>query len=173
MNASDLDEVAPVIGYRATRILAAWFPGRKVHVPVRYAVGHPLELLLGRQAFEALIREFPGEKIRVPTREADDLCRRDRQIAEWLALQWTADRIAGELGLRVRRVEQIRARLVREGWLQYAQGFDTAKAHARRGVGPAPQILGTGEGSERSPGVSSGLGGLHQLRSSRGRPAAG
>ncbi len=153
VNASDLDDLCPVIGYRATRIIAAWFAGKKLHVPSRANVGHPLDRLLGSSAFAALVREYGAQGFHVPTTAEDDRYRRDRQIAERFAAGATADTVADELGLTVRRVEQIRVDLVADGWLQYAQGFDTAKARSRRGLNEPPAVLnlGTGEGSDGPP----------------------
>ena len=147
MKASDLDDLAPVIGYRATRIIAAWFAGRRLWVPSRAAPGHPLAALMGLPALTAMVREFPGERLWVPTVHEDRRHHRDRAIAEQFASGWTADRVAGEHGVTVRRAEQIRCELVESGLLNYAQGFDTAMAQGkRRGTATAaPEILGTGE----------------------------
>lgn len=154
MNTSDLDDLAPVIGYRATRMLAAWFAGRWVYVPAHASIGHPLETLIGHSAFAALVREFAATHFWVPTTHDEDRFRRERQIAEWFSLNWTADRVAGELGISQRRVEQIRVDLVERGLLQYAQGFGTAMAAGRgraRRETAAPEILGTGEVSGEPP----------------------
>lgn len=145
MNTSELDDLAPVIGYRASRIIAAWFAGRKLHVPTQARVGHPLETLMGRSAFVALVNEFGASSVCVPTTDEDDRYRRNRLIAERFAAGATGADVAAELGLTIRRVEQIRVDLVALGWLLYAQGFDTAKAQARRAAGSgAPEVLFSG-----------------------------
>jgi hypothetical protein len=152
MKASDLDDIAPVVGYRAARILAAWFAGRRLHVPTRPGDGHPLVSLIGASAFAALVREFSGERFSIPSNRDDDSYRRDRSIAERFAAGADTARVADETGLTVRRVEQIRVALVAEGWLRYAQGFDTAKVQGRRASGTAtPEFLGTGEVFDEPP----------------------
>lgn len=153
MNTSDLDDIAPVIGYRATRIVVAWFAGRQVWVPREARDDHPLRLLLGPSAFMALVREFGGRKIAVPSTSDEALYVRNRQIAEYLAAGWQCERIGRALGITARRVEQIRAELVRNGWLTYAQGFHPETPNyppgRRRIVGP--KILGTSEVFGESP----------------------
>lgn len=159
MNASDLDELAPVIGYRATRIVAAWFAGRDLHTPRDFSFDHPLCRLLGESAFRALVKEYPSERFRIPSNEDDDRCRRDRRIAESFVAGRTGGEIAVDLGLTVRRVEQIRVELVENGIIEYSQGFDSAM-QASRGRGsreiepptlPADRFLGTGGVSGDSP----------------------
>lgn len=143
VNAYSLDDLAPVIGYRAVRIVAAWFAGRRLHVPVSANPAHPLAKLIGRPAFDALVREFPGDRFSVPTNREDENYRRDRQIAEWLAAGRPLPEIAECLCLTVRRVEQIRVELVDLGWLEYAAGFSTAMAHrrARRASIELPRLV--------------------------------
>lgn len=126
--ASDLDDLAPVIGYRATRIIATWFAGRDLHAPVRCSVNHPLERLVGRSAFEALVREFPGERFTIPTHAKDDACRRERRVAEAFAAGKSCAEIAEQEGVTKRCIELLRADLAESGLLVYAQGFDTAMA---------------------------------------------
>ena len=157
MNTSDLDDLAPVIGYRATRVIAAWFAGRDLHTPARSWPGHPLAKLIGQPAFDALVREYPSERFRIPTNEDDDRCRRDRVVAERLVAGRSCVEIADELGLTVRRVEQLRFELVDQGVLEYAQGFDSAMQAGRgnrlsRNVAP-PRFanFGTGEVSGEPP----------------------
>lgn len=153
MQASCLDDVTPVIGYRATRMLAAWFAGQRLSVPVRYVEGHPLAKLIGAAALRALVREFPGERLCIPSERADGAMFTMRRVAERLAWGWSPERIAEDLGLSSRRVTQLRVELVELGWLEYAQGFQAAKAQARRDAGAAtpPKILGTSEGFDDSP----------------------
>ena len=147
MNTSDLDDLAPVIGYRATRIVAAWFAGRRLHVPVRPTLGHPLSRLLGVSAFEALVREFAADRLTIPTIEQDEIHQRNRVIAEQLAAGQSAAEVAETTGLTVRRVEQIRVDLVETGILEFAQGFGSAMARTRgrRSSGSGEEKPGSGE----------------------------
>ncbi len=156
VNTSDLEDLAPVIGYRATRILQTWYCGTYLHVPARSNEAHPLVELLGQSAFNALVREYPGERFTIPTHDDDDRYRRDRRIANLLAAGKTPSDVAAELTLTVRRVEQIRESLVESGWLRYAQGYDTAKAEGRRRrpLSQLPEVilnLGTGDTPGASP----------------------
>lgn len=160
MNASCLEDLGPVIGYRATRILATFYAGHKLHVPARPDVGHPLETLLGRSAFVALVREFSTECLCIPSEQADNVLRNMRKVAQRFAWKWSSERIADDLGLSVRRVNQMRVELIALRWIEYEQGFDTSKAQSRRqGVDVTPpRILGTSEvfGDSPPPGEMAG-----------------
>ena len=46
MRQSSLEEVCDAIGYRATRVIAAWFAGRRFYVPLNRRQDHPLVQLL-------------------------------------------------------------------------------------------------------------------------------
>ncbi len=157
MNTSDLDDIAPVIGYRATRIIAVWFGGSHLWVPTKATPGHRLGVLLGMPALRALVRAFGGKRLRVPTGSDERRYARNRQIALLIARGMPLTRIATRMGMTLRRVEQIRAELVREGWLQYAQGFapGTDYPRGRRHLS-RPEILGTGENPAEPPGGTSG-----------------
>jgi hypothetical protein len=120
MQASNLDDVAGVIGYTATRILSAWYAGRSLYVPGRARDDHPLARLIGPAALRALVREFASIQVAIPPEAEDDRFRRDRRIAAALVAGQTAKQIADNESLTVRRVEQIRAELVSSGWLEYA-----------------------------------------------------
>lgn len=155
MNASDLDDLSPTIGYRATRILQGWFAGSRLHVPSRASPGHFLGRLIGRPAFEKLCDEFGGDRVYIPTHQQDDTHRRYRRIADLFAMGTTAHHVAAAVGLDVRRVRQIRAELAEIGVLEYAGGFDTAMAvQRRRRVGELPklaEIFKSGEVSAEPP----------------------
>lgn len=148
MKNSDLDRLAHVVGYSATRVLAVWFPGRVLYVPVNADPGHPIARLISLPRLQALVREYPGERFSMPTEGSDGEPARARRIAAAFAAGIGAREIAATLGLSVRRVEQIRVDLVGLGWLTFAQGLDTAMA--RRNSAP-PEILGTGEVFDKPP----------------------
>ena len=54
MRVSTLDDLCAVIGYTATRIIAAWYPGRQLYVPMRADPAPPLARLIGFPALRAL-----------------------------------------------------------------------------------------------------------------------
>lgn len=154
MDALDLDDLCSVVGYTATRAVAAWFGGRYLHVPVDYREDHPLRLLIGEAATKALIRNFTGERLRIPHPSEEGRYRRERAIAEMLALGASPEAIAGCFDLSSRRVEQLRVELGDRGWLTYAEGQRRPRG---RLPGPAgrlttPEIfLGPGEVSQETP----------------------
>lgn len=120
VQASNLDDLAPVVGYTAARILAAWYAGRSLYVPALAREDHPLALLIGLPALRALCREYSGLQISIPSELEDDRFRRDRRIALLLLAGQTCAEVAEEMGLTRRRVEQIRADLIERRWLEYA-----------------------------------------------------
>ena len=121
MRQSSLEEVCDAIGYRATRVIAAWFAGRRFYVPLNSRQDHPLVQLLGLESFLELVEAYGGDWIEVPTSLEDQTFRRNREIAEQLAFGMTPGEIAERHGLTRRRVEQIRRELVADRWLEYAQ----------------------------------------------------
>lgn len=158
MENSILDDLSAVVGYTATRKLAAWFGGRRLYVPQRASESHPLATLIGMPAFRALVREFAGDDdVFIPSSLEDERYLRDREIAERLAAGESAREIAARLSLTDRRIEQIRLDLAQRGWLLYAEGYKRAMRRSgparRRGDEPeAPALfLGTGEVSAESP----------------------
>lgn len=120
MDESNLEDIARVVGYTATRQLAAWYSGRSIYVPRSARYDHPLARLIGMAALRALVDEFACLQLTIPTEAEDDRWRRDRRVATMLVAGQTPQAIAREIGLTTRRVEQIRADLVDRGLLQYA-----------------------------------------------------
>lgn len=130
MQPSALDDIAPVIGYTATRRLVAWFPGRELHIPAKVDDAHPLVLVIGLPAFSRLVREFPGTRLYVPTEEHERRVFRERQIAELVASGVLAtSQIASVLGLTERRVQQILRSLRSTGLLKFAEGYKPLRVH--------------------------------------------
>jgi hypothetical protein len=144
VNISDLDDIARAAGYRAARVIALHYAGRRVHVPVAVRPDHPLSTLIGRDALVGMVREFGGCRLLIPHQAEEERYTRDWQIATLLASGSTCDQIAAVTGLAQRRVEQIRVRLARDGWLSF-EGAPPGRGAGRR-VGLRPEILGTGEG---------------------------
>lgn len=144
-----MDDIAAVIGHTATCILKVWFPGERVWVPRKVPEGepHPIAKLIGRSAFAALMREFPGEYLCIPTERATQAMFVMRRVAERGSWGWSSERISRDLGISVRRVNQLRVQIARLGWDDYASGYR---------VSTSPENSGTGEGSGGSPGAAPG-----------------
>lgn len=111
-----IEDVGGEIGYTATTTLVTWFGGSGLYVPTIVDETHLLARLIGLPAFRRLVAAFPSESIRIPkpVNQADD---RARRVARMLIAGRTEREIAEEIGISVRRVEQIRKRLVDEGIL--------------------------------------------------------
>lgn len=120
LNSLDLDDVCAVVGYTATRILAAWFGGQRLWLPKQYRTDHPLNLLLGQSATRKLIEAFPGERLAVPSASDDARYRRDRLVAEMLSQGASPSAVAQIVDSTPRAVETLRVELVERGWLIYA-----------------------------------------------------
>jgi hypothetical protein len=150
VNLSDLDDIARAVGYRAARVIALHYAGRRLHVPATARPDHPLSVLIGRDAFVLLVREFAACRLLVPCDTEEQRFTRDWRIAALLADGRSAEQIAAALGMSSRRVEQIRVRLARDGWLTF-EGAPPGRGRGRR-VAVRPEILGTGEVSDGPPG---------------------
>lgn len=131
MRVTTLDDLSAVIGYTATRIVAAWFPGRQLYVPARAYPEHPLALLIGFPALRALVEEYAVETFWIPWQEEDDRFRRDRRIAEMLVAGSTPGEIGEAVGLSARRVEQIRRDLMQRRWLEWAEAAGPGRRQRR------------------------------------------
>lgn len=122
MRPSDLEDLASVIGYTATRILEAWFSGRLLYIPLKPDDGHPFARLIGGPALRALSSTYGGERLRIPDAREGLAYARDRQIAERLANGRSPAEIALEMNLTERRVQQIRRDLEERHWIDFARG---------------------------------------------------
>ena len=142
MNPSSLEDVCDAVGYRATRVIATWFAGRRFYVPLKAHSNHPLVQLLGAESFAELVEAYGGDWIEVPTPLEDQIFRRNREIAEQLAFGLTCGEIAERHGLTRRRVEQIRRDLVACRWLEYAQRRSPAADRAESASAPAASPAG-------------------------------
>lgn len=120
--ATVLDDICTSVGYTATCVLSAWFGGRKLYVPGAARPDHPLVDLIGLPALRALVRDWSGQELKVPTHRTAARFERDRRACELFAEGWTAERVAIDLGIGVRRAEQLRRELEASGWLAYATG---------------------------------------------------
>lgn len=151
MRVTTLDDLCAVVGYTATRIIAAWFPGRQLYVPQRAYPGHPLALLIGYSALQALVAEYAVEKFDIPHPDYDDRFRRDRRVAEMLVAGLTAGEIADQLGTSTRFVERRRADLVERGWLEWAAAAGPGRRR-HRGVENRLLLVEVGTDAGPSPG---------------------
>lgn len=120
LDSLDLDDVCAVIGYTATRILAAWFGGQRLWLPREHRTDHPLNLLIGQSATKKLVEAFPGERLALPSASDDARYKRDRLVAEMLSLGASPGAIAQCVDLTPRAVEALRVDLTERGWLIYA-----------------------------------------------------
>lgn len=121
-HATILDDVAATVGYTAACVLCAWYGGRKLYVPGEARPDHPLVSLIGASALRALVQEFGGADLKIPSHRTVVRMYRDRQACELFAEGWTPERVANDLGIGVRRAEQLRRELEANGWLAYATG---------------------------------------------------
>jgi hypothetical protein len=123
MQTSNLDDVCAVVGYRATRILAAWFAGRNLFVPERTTETHPLGRLVGDSAFRALVASFGGQWVWVPSPSEDRRYFVERVMAEQMSEGMCDAEIAEFHLLSLKRVQQLRVELDESGWIDYAAGI--------------------------------------------------
>lgn len=126
-----LEDLCSIIGYAATRTAAVWFAGKRLYVPRQPSADHPLRRLLGDRPFEALVAAAADTWFEIPTGARDAHAVRDRLIAERLAAGATPRQVGDEVGLKQRRMEIIRQRLVESGWLAYAEGRTFQKISER------------------------------------------
>lgn len=139
-----LEDLCATVGYRATRVLLAWFAGRDLYVPSRVDLDHPLRWLLGLDVFARLVEAWAGCKLDLPHDREDERYVRDRTIAERFASGATVEAVSAEFGLTKRRVQVVRAELVDRGWIAYAEGRASSRC------GPRPKATIPGEILERT-----------------------
>jgi hypothetical protein len=132
---SNLDDVCAIVGYTATRKLAAWFHGRNLYVPSNPRPDHPVERLIGESAFRQLVKEFGGKQIWVPTPAEDHRYFVERVMSEQMAQGMTDEQLVEAHGLTPERVRQLRAELVDKGWVRYAGTISPPKPMAGRNAG--------------------------------------
>lgn len=145
LNSLDLDDACAVIGYTATRIIAAWFGGQDLWLPKQYRTDHPLNLLIGQAAAKALVAAFPGERLAVPSASDDARYRRDRLVAELLALGASPGAVAQAVDLSPRAVEGLRVELQERGWLIYVSPRRRPRGRPSEGNGYADPMLALGD----------------------------
>ena len=129
---SNLDDLCSVIGYTATRKIAAWFCGRNLYVPVRTADDHSLLRLLGDSAFRALVSNFGGTHVWVPSAAEDRRYFLERVMAEQIGQGLNDLELADLHSMTVKRVQQLRVELTASGWVEHAQSIPALKPLAGR-----------------------------------------
>ena len=117
-----LDDLASVIGYTATCALSAWYGGKTLYVPAKASPDHLMCRLIGESALRALVREFGSEILKIPGDNTAVRMRRDRAACEGFAAGRSAACVAADLGIGLRRAQQLRGDLEACGWLAYAVG---------------------------------------------------
>ncbi|CAG2126881.1 hypothetical protein LMG31506_00219 [Cupriavidus yeoncheonensis] len=110
-----LEDVSAEIGYTATSLLVAWFGGANLYIPATADKSHPVARLIGHAAFRHLVAAYGSETLWIPRGHLEAIDRRDRLIAERLALGAGTREIAAEFGITERRVQQLRTHVERKG----------------------------------------------------------
>lgn len=103
------------IGFTATCVLTAWYGGRSVYVPTSASEDHVLALLVGMPALRRLIAfcdemDSPDRVLCMPVSPMvyAQKVRRDLRVVELMRRKGaSAEMVAGNTGLTVRRVQQI------------------------------------------------------------------
>lgn len=116
----NLEDVCGVLGYRATRILAGWYAGRDLRVPLAVTGRHPLSTLIGAPALARLVREFGGRSLSIRSQVDDMLIYRDRVVADAFARGSSVSDVAVLCGVSVARASQLRKALSANGMIDYA-----------------------------------------------------
>lgn len=106
-----LDDIAGVIGYTPTTILASMFGGRIVYVPRQLQDGHYLSKLLGEKSFARLVREFGGQDLFIPTSAVHTRFSRWRVVREMILQGKGIRDICDATGLTPKHVHNIRRSL--------------------------------------------------------------
>lgn len=116
----NLEDVCSVVGYRATRIIAGWYAGRKLFVPTTVVDKHPLSTLIGAHALARLVAEFGGLSLAIRSQVDDLLIYRDRVVADQFACKATLVDVAAAAGVSVARARQLQKALTANGMIDYA-----------------------------------------------------
>ncbi|MDW3682950.1 hypothetical protein RA280_14570 [Cupriavidus sp. CV2] len=132
-----LEDVSAEIGYTATSLLVAWFGGANLYIPATADKSHPVARLIGHAAFRHLVAAYGSETLWIPRGHLEAIDRRDRLIAERLALGAGTREIAAEFGITERRVQQLRTHVERKGLIPLIL---RARARSQRQTSPAQRF---------------------------------
>jgi hypothetical protein len=130
-----LDDICVDIGFTATNSLANWFGGEYLQVPVEISEMHPIAKAIGARAAVRLAATWGGRRVWIPLAYWHGVDRRDRFIGEALVKGTSCDEISSQVGLSVRRVQQIKVKLERVGLLKMLAEIAQEKTGAENAQG--------------------------------------
>lgn len=148
-----LDDVCAEIGYSATNVIVAWYGGDYVRVPVEVSAENPITRAIGMSAMRRFVQAWGGQRLWIPEAHRFTVEQRDRVIADLLKTGLKEREIGEAIGLSERRVQQIRARLTRDGLLelrgQKLEGKDAAKSALAKVAWKKPQAKTAGKSARK------------------------
>lgn len=103
-----LDDLSAIIGFTATARLAAWFGGRNLYVPEQAIPDSALASLVGMSAAKRLSAEFGLEWVAVPSLGVALRDSRYAKICELMKQDVPLQKIAEQMSMGLRRVQQLR-----------------------------------------------------------------
>lgn len=103
-----LDDLSAIIGFTATARLAAWFGGRNLYVPEQAIPDSVLASLVGMSAAKRLSAEFGLEWVAVPSLGVALRDSRYAKICDLMKRDVPLHKIAEQMGMGLRRVQQLR-----------------------------------------------------------------
>lgn len=117
----NLEDVCVEIGYRSTRILAAWYGGRNLSVPLKARENHPIAQLIGYSAFLHLVAAFAGKQLAIRSIADDLVIHRHRHAADLFAAGKTVSDVATEIGVTRRYAQGLKTAMTANGLIDYAK----------------------------------------------------
>jgi hypothetical protein len=112
---TNLDDIASLIGFTATATLAAWFGGKNLCVPKVAKPDSRLAVLIGMTALKHLVAEYSSITLWIPTGDVFAAERRRSRVAVALVRGESTADIATCNAMSIRRVQQLRIELERDG----------------------------------------------------------
>lgn len=104
---ASIAEIERIIGTECTEELIVAYGGRRLYVPERVRVDHPLALRLGTGPATLLAQAFGGDYIELPTRRQRDIRARNLAIRAEYAAGASQAALASLYGLTVRQIRNI------------------------------------------------------------------
>lgn len=109
-NLVTFDSLSTHIGAVPALKLCAFFAGRSLYVPQKHSIGHIIEKLIGREAFDYLIQGYANDVINIPEMELLDL-RRLGRLHELLKLGANDTLAAQLIGVTKRHILNMKNQL--------------------------------------------------------------
>ena len=106
-----LDDICAEIGYTATTVMAAWYGGTLVRIPINAIPDHAIAKVLGEASFARLVRAFPGQDLFIPKNATHQRVVRWRQIRDLLLSGKDVRAVSEEVGITPRHVHNTRHKL--------------------------------------------------------------